>query len=58
MAKGEFSKFKGSICNIPMEAASVYNVSTRPAVSNGLNVFKLKQDFNCELLILCNIFNV
>ena len=42
--KGEFSKIKGSICNIPIEAANICNILPRPAVSNGLIVVKLKRD--------------
>ena len=42
--KGEFSKIKGSICNIPVEAANICNILPRPAVSNGLIVVKLKRD--------------
>ena len=33
---GEFSKFKGSICNILIEPAHICNISPRPAVSNRL----------------------
>ena len=36
--KSEFSKIKGSICNIPIEAANSCNVLSKPAVSNGLIV--------------------
>ena len=42
--KGEFSKIKGSICNIPIEVSSICNILPRPAVFNGLIVVKLKQD--------------
>ena len=42
--KGEFSKIKGSICNIPIEASSICNILPRPAVSNELIVVKLKRD--------------
>ena len=42
--KGEFSKIKGSICNIPVEVANICNILPRPAVSNGLIVVKLKRD--------------
>ena len=42
--KGEFSKIKGSICNIPVEAANICNILPRPAVSNGLIFVKLKRD--------------
>ena len=42
--KGEFSKIKGSICNIPVETANICNILPRPAVSNGIIVVKLKRD--------------
>ena len=42
--KGEFSKIKGRICNIPIETANIYNILPRPAVSNGLVQVKLKRD--------------
>ena len=32
--KGGFSKIKGSICNVPIEAAKICNILTRLAVSN------------------------
>ena len=42
--KAEFSKIKGSICNIPAEAKNVSDILPRPAVSNGLIVVLLKRD--------------
>ena len=42
--KGEFSKIKGSICNVPIETANVCNILPRPAVANGLILVKLKRD--------------
>ena len=42
--KGEFPKIKGSICNIPVEAANICNILPRSVVSNGLIVVKLKRD--------------
>ena len=42
--QGEFSKIKGCICNIPIEAPNVCNILPRPAVFNGLIVVKLKRD--------------
>ena len=42
--KGEFYKNKGSICNIPVEAANISNMLPRPAVSSELIVVKLKRD--------------
>ena len=41
--KGEFVKIKGSICNIPIEAANICNVLPRPANSDRLIVVKLKR---------------
>ena len=34
--KGEFSKIKGNICNVPIETESVCNVLPRPVNNNGL----------------------
>ena len=42
--KGSFSKIEGSVCNIPIEAANIWNILPRPADSNGLIVIKLKRD--------------
>ena len=42
--KGEICRIKGSICNIPIEAANICNILPRPAVSTGLIVVKLKRD--------------
>ena len=42
--KGEFSKIKGSICNIPVEAVNICNILPRSGVSNRLIVVKLKLD--------------
>ena len=42
--KFEFSKIKGSICNVLIETANVCNILSRPAVSNGLILVKLKSD--------------
>ena len=42
--KGEFSKIKGSICNVPIETADVCNILPRPAVANELILVKLKRD--------------
>ena len=42
--KGEFSKIKGSICNVPIETANVCNILPRPAVSHRLILVKLKRD--------------
>ena len=37
--KGEFSKIKGNICNVPIETESVCNVLPRP-INNGLIIVK------------------
>ena len=42
--KGEFSKIKGTICNVPIESENVCDILPRPADSNGLIVVKLKRD--------------
>ena len=42
--KNEFSKVKGSICNIPLETANICNFLPRLAISNGLVVVRLKRD--------------
>ena len=42
--KGEFSKIKGSICMIPIEAVNICNILPRPAVPNEIIVVKLKRD--------------
>ena len=42
--KEDFTKIKGSICNIPNEATNICNILPRPADSNGLIVVKLKRD--------------
>ena len=41
---GEFAKIKGSIYNIPIEAANICNILPRPADSNKFIVVKLKGD--------------
>ena len=38
--KGEFAKIKGSICNIPIEAANICDILSGPAHSNELIVVK------------------
>ena len=45
--KGEFTKIKGSIFNIPTEAANICNILSRPADSNELIVVKWKRDIHC-----------
>ena len=42
--KGEFSKIKGTICNVPVETSDVCKTLPRPADSNGLILVKLKRD--------------
>ena len=43
--KREFCKVKGSMCNIPIEAANICNILPGPAVFNGLVEVKLKKNF-------------
>ena len=43
MSQGRFPKFKGSLCNIPIEIDDVVNVLLRGAKSNGLLVITLKR---------------
>ena len=52
--KGEFSKIKGSICNIPIETANVCNIYPRPAVPNGLILVKLKRDLKTWVMYTWN----
>ena len=42
--KGELAKMKGSICNVPIEAAIICIILPRKAVSNELFVVKLRRD--------------
>ena len=42
--KGEFSKIKGTVCNVPVESGNVCKILPRAADSNGLIVVKLKRD--------------
>ena len=46
--KGEFSKIKGSICNVLIETGNVCNILPRLAVSSGLILVKLKRDLKYE----------
>ena len=36
--KGEYSKIKRIICNVPIEAANICNILPRQAVSNDLSL--------------------
>ena len=49
--KEEFAKIKGSICNIPIEAAIICNILPRPAYSNGLIDVKLKGDLKYRVYV-------
>ena len=49
--KREFAKIKGSICNIPIEAANICNILPRPADSNRLIVVTLKRDLKYKVYI-------
>ena len=42
--KGDLAKIKGSVCNVPIEAAIICHILPRAAVSNELFVVKLQQD--------------
>lgn len=42
MPKGQFSKMKGAICNIPIDVNDTCNVFPRPASANGLILMKLE----------------
>ena len=44
-----FSKIKGNICNIPIEASNICNIFSRPTVSNGLIVAKIKLDLKNQV---------
>ena len=41
--EGQWPKFKGAICNVPIDVVSTYNTLPRPADSNGLVTVKLKR---------------
>ena len=43
MTKGQFSKIKGAVCNVPVEADSMCNIVPRGTDSNGLILMKLKR---------------
>ena len=43
MAKGQFRKIKGTICNVPIESEAICNVLPRGVDSNGLILLKLKR---------------
>ena len=47
-AKSEFSTVKGSICNVPIEVASICSILPRPALFSGLIIVKLKQNHKCK----------
>ena len=40
--KGEFSKIKGNIINVPVETENIFNILPRSCDSNGLIIVKLK----------------
>ena len=52
--KGEFSKIKGSLWDILIEASSICNILPRPAVSSGLIAVKLKRISNAEVMYILN----
>ena len=43
MPKGQFSKIKGAVCNVPVEADSMCHILTRGTDSNDLILIKLKR---------------
>ena len=43
MPKGQFSKIKGAVCNVPVEADSMCNILPRGTDSNDLILIKLKR---------------
>ena len=43
MPKGQSPKFKGAICNVPIDVASTCNTLPCPGDSNGLIIVKLKK---------------
>ena len=49
--KGESFKIKGSVCNIPVEAANTCNILPRPAVSSELILVRLKRDLKYRIHI-------
>ena len=49
--KHQFSKIKGSMCHVPVEAANICNILSRLAVFNGLTVVKLRWDLKYRGLV-------
>ena len=49
--KGELSKIKESICNIPIETANICTILPRLEVFNGLVLVKSKQDLKYRGLV-------
>ena len=43
MPKGQFSKVKGAVCNVPVESDSMCNILPRGSDNNGLVLLKLKR---------------
>ena len=48
MSKGNFSKIKGSICNIPVDASKVGKVLPESADSNGLVIVEMKSKLSLK----------
>ena len=48
MPKGQSSKLKGALCNIPVEHVDVSFLLTRTADSYGLVIVKLKKKLECK----------
>ena len=43
MPKGQASKIKGSVCNVPIDNNDLSSILPRPADSNGIVIVKLKR---------------
>ena len=46
MPKGHFPKFKGAICNIPIETLDITNTLPQGTDSSGILMVKLKRNLN------------
>ena len=44
MPKGQSTKLKGALCNIPIDAVDVCNTLPSPGGSNGIIIVKLKRN--------------
>ena len=48
MLKGHSPKFKGPMCNIPVDVVSTCNTLPHPANINGFVILKLKRKLECR----------